>query len=377
MSAQNPRRRPTRGAAGEGKVSVFELSEHPELLAGVDELRARVYPDHPEARDAERHAAVWRWLGRHPLAGEMHRWVLAKGGGEVVGHLAALPQHYRVGGRRVVAHTPADYQVLPGYGFHALTLMRRFFGTVENCVSADQVAEAVAVQKRFGAEVAGPLSYEAKLLDPSRVPRVPTPLRSLLAPARWAVRAADAAVPGLFGKGPEVVVIDGFDASFDDLFEGVAASVSCAPERDSAFLKWRYGTDSPPYPVTVLGVREGGHPSGALQGYAVLRVGEDGDNGYLMDLTTRPGRDDVAWSLLRESAQFFARAGAYIVRYRFMVSPTSPQLRDLRGLGFFPRRGRAHELMVRFADRGMQKAALDPANWSYTTGDGEAGFWVR
>lgn len=358
------------------RVSVVSLAEHPELSGGVDELRARVYPDHPEARDAERHAAVWRWLGRHALAGEMHRWVLAKGDGEVVGHLAALPQRYRIGGGSAVAHTPADYQVLPGYGFHALALMRRFFRTVENCVSADQVAGAVAVQKRFGAEVAGPLSYEAKLLDPSRVPRVPAPLRPLLAPARWGVRAADAAIPGLFGKGPEVVVIDGFDASFDDLFEGVAASVPCAPERNASFLRWRYGPGSPPHPVTVLGVREGG-ASGALAGYAVLRVGEDGDNGYLMDLTARPGREDVAWSLLRESAQFFARAGAYIVRYRFMTSPTSPQPRDLRGLGFFPRRGRAHKLMVRFADRGLQKTALDPANWSYTTGDGEAGFWVR
>src|SRR3712207_8822316 len=64
----------------------------------------------------------------------------------------SVPQFYRIGGERVVAHTPADYQVLPGNGFHALSLMRRFFRTVDNCVSCDQVPEAIAVETRLGAE---------------------------------------------------------------------------------------------------------------------------------------------------------------------------------------------------------------------------------
>ena len=65
----------------------------------------------------------------------MHRWVV-DAEGEIVGHLAALPQYYRINGQRVVAHTPADYMILPGYGFHAITLMRKFFRTCENCVTA-------------------------------------------------------------------------------------------------------------------------------------------------------------------------------------------------------------------------------------------------
>ena len=44
----------------------------------------------------------------------MHRWILATEDGEVVGHLAAIPQYYRINGQRVVAHTPGDYQVLSG-----------------------------------------------------------------------------------------------------------------------------------------------------------------------------------------------------------------------------------------------------------------------
>jgi hypothetical protein len=332
-----------------------------------------IYPDHPEAYEVGWHASVWRWLGTHPLADEMHRWVLATEEGEVVGHLAAVPQFYRIGGERVVAHTPADYQVLPGHGFHALSLMRRFFRTAENCVSADQVQEAMAVETRLGAEEAGKLQYAAKFLDVSRLPRVPRPLRPVMKLPNWGLRAVDGALGSVFGGDLQVAVLDGFDASFDELFESVACALPCVPEKDAAFLRWRYAPDSPQHPVTVLGVRDGE----TLLGYAVLRVTRESNNGYLLDLTTRPGRDDVARSLLRSAIWHFARAGVYIIRYRFLESPTSPEIKDLWRLGFFFRNNRRHTLLVKFADRGLHKTALDAENWSYSAGDGEMSFWVR
>jgi hypothetical protein len=149
--------------------------------------------------------------------------------------------------------------------------------------------------------------------------------------------------------------------------------VSCMPEKDAAFLRWRYGPGSPQSPVTILGVKDGD----TLIGYTVLRVTVGGDNGYVLDLTTLPGRHDVARSLLRGAIRHFAQAGVYIIRYRFLESPTSPRAKDVWRLGFFPRKGRRHTLLVKFADHGLHKTALDPTNWSYTTGDGEASFWVR
>jgi hypothetical protein len=354
------------------KVAVRPL-DGADLERGADKLRTLIYPDHPEAYEIDWHASVWRWLGTHPLADELHRWVLATGEGEVVGHLAAVPLFYRVGGERVVAHTPADYQVLPGNGFHALSLMRRFFRTAENCVSVDQVPEAIAVETRLGAEEAGKLQYAAKILDVSQLPRVPRPLRPVTKLPSLGFRAIDGVLGRVFGDGTGAQVLDGFDDSFDELFESVASSVSCVPEKDAAFLRWRYGPESPQYPVTVLGVREGE----TLLGYAVLRVTGEGDNGYLLDLTTRPGRDDVARSLLRSAIDNFARAGVYIIRYRFLESPVSPRTRDVWRLGFFPRSNRRHTLLVKFADPGLRKTALDGANWSYSAGDGEMSFWVR
>ncbi len=355
------------------KVSVRPLEASPGLGHGVDKLRTLVYGEYPGAYDVDWHASVWRWLESHPLADEMRRWVLATEGDWVVGHLAAVPQYYRVNGRRIVAHTPADYQVLPGHGFHAVALMRRFFRTVENCVSVDQVPESMAIEEGLGAEKAGRLRYEAKLLDPSRVPRVPAPARPLLGLTGPALRGLDGALGRLFGGAHEADVLDGFDSSFDELFESVAAAVPCVAEKDAAFLRWRYGPGSPQYPVTVLGVKSGG----TLLGYAVLRFAREGDDGYLLDLTVRPGRRDVARSLLREAVRRFAEAGVYIVRYRFAESPASPRGEDLLGFGFFPREKRRHTLLVKFADPTLHETALDPVNWSYSAGDGEMTFWVR
>jgi hypothetical protein len=393
-------------------------------IPGLDALRMTVYAHLPESRYVEWHASIWRWLESHPAAAEaLHRWVLVTEEGEVVGHLAATPQYYRINGQRVLAHTPADYQALPEYGFHALLLMRKFFRTAENCVACDMVPAVIQVETRLGAEVAGDLHYAAKLLNVSRlpVPPVPAPIRKLLnlkdpaAPARGydvpsevepseaqeqdalppprprvpipepikgllngGLRLVDEALGSVFGSSLKVEVLDGFDESFDVLFEKVASEVPCLPEKNAAFLRWRYGPGSPQTPVTILGVRgeEG------LLGYAVLGVtvetpGNGFRDGYILDLVTLPGRRDVARALLWEAIPHFRGAGTPIVRYRFLMSPTSSQSGDLWPLGFFYRNKRRNTLLTKFADRGLHKTANDTSNWAYSIGDGEAAFWLK
>jgi ribosomal protein S18 acetylase RimI-like enzyme len=342
-------------------------------LEGVARLRTLAF-SRPEAWDTDWQSSVWRWLGTHPLADELHRWVVVTEEGEVVGHLAAVPQFYRIGRERVVAHTPADYAVLPGHGFHALSLMRRFFRTVENCVACDAVPEVIGVETKLGAEEAGKLQVAAKVWDVRGVPNLPTSIPTLVPHLlNWGLRVVDRALSNSLSAGAlKVEVLDDFGASFDELFESVTSSMLCVPEKDAAFLRWRYGPGSPQYPVTVLGVREGQ----TLLGYAVLWVTVDGDNGHLLDLTTLPGRRDVARSLLREAIKHFARSGVHSIRYRFVESQTSPRTKDAWRLGFFLRRSRS-TLLVKFADRKLHAVASDTANWSYSFGDGEATFWVR
>src|SRR5215210_6887031 len=401
------------------KVVVRSLDD-PSLEDGVARLRIRAYPQFPETRDVEFYSSVYRWFESHPLGNEMYRWVAVaddgQNGSQVVGHLAATPQYYRIGGQRVVAYTPCDYMVHSQHGFQALSLMRTFFRAIENCVACDMVPAVITVESRLGAEVAGQLQYAAKLLNVSRlpVPPIPSPVRRLLnlqqtvtargyasrplaephnaeehvaplvrprapipAPVKEllneGLRMVDEALSSGFGGDLRAEVLKGFDESFDELFEKVAAQVPCVPEKDSAFLRWRYGPGSPQFPVTVLGVKE----EETLLGYAVLMVASTGQDGNVLDLTTLPQRRDVARALLRESVRFFRRAGVQIVRYRFLESPSSLRSNDLRRLGFFYRKGRNHSLLVKFAEPGLHKLASAAADWSYTVGDGEASFWTR
>jgi len=401
------------------KVVVRSLDD-PSLEDGVAQLRIRSYPQFPETRDVEFYSSVYRWFESHPLGNEMYRWVAVaddcQNRSQVVGHLAATPQYYRIGGERVVAYTPCDYMVHSQHGFQALSLMRTFFRAIENCVACDMVPAVITVESRLGAEVAGQLQYAAKLLNVSRlpVPPIPSPVRRLLnlqqtvtargyasrpqaephnaeehvaplvrprapipAPVKEllneGLRMVDEALSSGFGGDLRAEVLEDFDESFDVLFEKIAAQVPCVPEKDSAFLHWRYGPGSPQFPVTVLGVKE----EETLLGYAVLMVTSTGQDGNVLDLSTLPQRRDVARTLLRESVRFFRRMGVQIVRYRFLESSTSPRSGDLRRLGFFYRKGRRHSLLVKFADRDLHHTANDTVNWSYNVGDGEASFWTR
>jgi hypothetical protein len=327
-----------------------------------------------DARLGNWQSSEWRWYGSHPLAERMHRWVVDTGG-KIVGHLAALPQYYRINGQRVVAHTPTRYVVLPEYGFHAISLMRTFFRTCENCVACDAVPAVIGVETRLGAQEAGRLQSAAKLWSVAGLPGSPTSIpKPMIQPLDWGLRAVDRALTAtMLVDNSRVRVLEGFDETFDELFESVAAAVPCVPEKDAAFLRWRYGPGSPQYPVTVLGVREGE----SLLGYAVLKLTAGGDTGYVLDLTTRPGRRDVAWTLLGGAVRHFRQLRVYSLRYRFVESSTSARTSDLWRLGFFVGGSkRSSLLLVKFADSALHQTAKDTARWSYSYGDGEGSFWI-
>ena len=409
---------PAGGSGVRPMKTAVELVKGPELEERIAELRILSYPDFPEVHDVDYYSNLYRWYGDHPLSDQIYRWVSITEEGEVVGHLTAFPQFYRIDGQRVVAHTPGDYMVLPQHGFQAIMLMRSFFRQTENCVVCDMVPAVIGVETRLGAGVVGDLKYWAKLMNVSRLPMpsVPAPLRRLFrlpetfAPARGftdrpgagpqeveehvappaprprapiprplqklmnrGLEAVDETLGRSLGIDLEVEQLGSFDDSFDDLFERVAAVVPCTAEKDATFLRWRYGPGSPQAPVTVLGVRSGGR----MLGYAVLRTAFHGQDGYILDLTALPGRQDVVRALLREAVRSFRRMGVQIIRYRFIESPTSPRSADLGRLGFFRRRGRSHKLLTRFTDKGLRKTTDDLANWSMSFGDGEAGFWLR
>src|SRR5215204_6722889 len=77
------------------KVVVRPL-ESTDLERDLMRLRILTGPHNPKTHDinrkayiTDRHSRRWRWLERHVLADQMHRWV-ADAEGEIVGHLGAL-----------------------------------------------------------------------------------------------------------------------------------------------------------------------------------------------------------------------------------------------------------------------------------------------
>ena len=357
-------------------------------LEGTLRLRPLVYPGWREAGNVEWHVAVYDWLGRGPEAAAMHRWVLDRGG-EIVGHLAAVPLPYRIGGRRVVAHTPTDYMALPGHGFQAVNLMRTFFRTCPNYVACNVLGDASRIEGLFRPTAVARLVHALKPLDVGRYPRLTRRLPRLATQlaagvAGAGLRAVDAVLTAAARGGVAVTEEPptAFDGRFDRLMDRVAVAVPCAVDRSAAFLAWRYGPGVPRGPMTLLTASV----DGELLGYAALRTTAQAE-GFILDLTATPGRADVARTLLAASIRRFWADRAFVARYRFLPSPASPSRHDLARLGFVVRtegRGlpgigpeRQLELLVRFADPDAQATAVGPEHWSYNLGDGEASFWVH
>ena len=160
-------------------VTVRELEdselEDAALADGIMKLRQDAYDyDDPQFHHPEHYSHVYRWLRAHPSGDEMRRWAVFDGD-RVVGHVAALPQHYRLGGERVLAYSPGDYMVHPNYGFHALSLMRKYFRACENLVTCDMVPTVIQLERGMGAGEAGQMHYAAKLLNVSKLPAPPLP----------------------------------------------------------------------------------------------------------------------------------------------------------------------------------------------------------
>jgi hypothetical protein len=358
----------------------------PDDLEGALRLRPLAYPGWKEAALAEWHIAVYDWLARNPAAGEMLRWVI-EDDGEIVGHLAAVPLWYRIGDRRILAHTPTDYMALPGHGFHAVGLMRTFFRTCPDYVACNVVGDASRIEGFFKTAPVTNLTQFVKIVDLGRYPRLPSRVPHWLARlAGRAIAVIDRVVlVATSGRsaGLRVEEADEFDASFDAFFDQAAAAVPCIPEKGSAFLRWRYGPGTPRGPMRLLVVREGA----ALLGYAVLRTTESGE-GFILDLMVLPGRRDVGRALLRAIVRRFWRDRAWVARYRFVPSAVSPAPADIRRLGFLARGAgrsaipgtrpeRQLQLLVRFADPEAQAVAVEAEHWAYNLGDGEASFWVH
>ncbi|MCI0440976.1 MAG: GNAT family N-acetyltransferase [Chloroflexi bacterium] len=317
----------------------------------------------------------WEWAHRsHPLPERSPKWVLVDGD-RVVGFLAAMALPYLIGGKRVVANTTCDYMVHPDYRFHGIKLMREFFRASENCVTCDDMEATLKVTQWLGAKPVGPMVRYTKLLDArflkrrGALSRVPGPL---LWPVTQALRLSDGIRTGKRAAGITVTPLADFDERFDRFADSLSQQVPAMIARDSAFLKWRYGPQSPHKKVSIGAVTD---DDGELAGYVVFYVSAtpgDENVGHIIDIQALPMDDSkTASALMRYAVRNLLKQGAWVAYYRMLPASISALDADaLKDWGFRPR-GR-HVFMVKMKESEIAAIAQSEASWNYSFGDSEA-----
>jgi GNAT superfamily N-acetyltransferase len=323
----------------------------------------------------ERFRARWRWSQEENLyPASTHQWVL-KDAEQVVGFLGTVPIPYILNGQRVMAHTPCDYMVHPGYRFHGIALLREFFSTCENCVTCDDIPTTIKVTKWFGAQDVGILVRYAKLLDCRALGSrkgwrwVPSPLLWLSTQLFWAGnRSRTRENPAL----PSLEMPVEFDWRFEQFFQKMSSQVPFMVAKDLSFLQWRYSPASP-HATRELAVATDGN--GTMIGYVVIYASKDvGHQGQIFDLQVLPGHRKAADLLLGHAIRRLRAQGAWVVYYHCLSSPFTIPSETLEEMGFKARGG--HRVLVKFRDQQKSEVAQHQQNWNYSFGDSEASHGV-
>ncbi|MDP2269668.1 MAG: GNAT family N-acetyltransferase [Archangium sp.] len=334
-------------------------------LDQVLRLHAEVFGA-PASRELARR---WVWSQVENLCPERSpKWVL-QADGAVVGFLGTVPIPYRIGGRRVMTHSTCDFMVAPQHRFHGINLLRECFKVCESSVSLDDVAATIAVSKLLRAQQTGTMHRYLKVLDARvglrRWPKLLASARLVSRPARAALALRD--LPFFLRRAPKVTRHDGsFGASFDRLFERCLAAdpLQATVERDSRYLRWRYGPQSP-QAHRVVGIVE---TNRELQGYVVCCASRGEDHrGYILELVAAPhAPPSLVDGLVAFAVRELRRQGSWTARWHLLEDAAERRRAHLLSWGF-RRHGDQYQLLTRLPNSAPQRPV-----WHQEFGDGEA-----
>lgn len=309
----------------------------------------------------------WAWSQVENLCPENSpKWVL-EAAGAVVGFLGTVPIPYRIGGQRVMTHSPCDYMVAPAYRFHGIKLLRECFKACEFSVSLDDMAATIAVSKFLKARQAGTMRRFDKVLDARPVLRTWPSLRALPKVVWQGVRAGLALgdVPAMLRSPAVTLYTGGFGSNFDRLFARCLAAdpMQATVERDSRYLRWRYGPQSP-QAHRVVGIAEA---DGELAGYVVCCASRgEGHRGFILELVTAPATPrSLVDGLLSFAVRELRRQGAWVMRWFLLGEDEERHRAHLRRWGF-RRQEFAYELLSKLSLPAPPEGA-----WHQHFGDGE------
>lgn len=316
----------------------------------------------------------WRWSQEESLLPDKAcRWVLLHGS-RVVGFLGTVPLPYQVLGQEVIAHTPCDYMVHPRYRFHGLKLMRQFFRECPNCVTCDNMPSTIRVTEWLGAQAAGTMRRYVKVLDAralgahsdfSHIPRV------LLRSLNPLLSCWDAFSQLRLPHHLFIEPLQDFDDRFQVFFQRLEGQSLATVVRNLAYMRWRYGPDSPHARRAIAAAVDG---KGDLHGYIVYHLSEKTPKtAYVLDFQVLGAdREQTARALLGYAVKKARRARAWEMRFYLLPSASNPPVAALSGWGFLAR-GRL-QLLVKLSQKDLDAVATDGRNWNLSFGDSEASY---
>jgi hypothetical protein len=156
----------------------------------------------------------------------------------------------------------------------------------------------------------------------------------------------------------EISIIEGsFDERVNGFWEISSKSYKFMVKKDLEWLRWRYQDPrSGNYTIMQAFMED------ALHGFIVLELKEEDEyvEGYIVDLLTLPGRDDVVRSLFGAANDFFTNRSINAVHYR--VVKGHPYCETAKNLGFIEP-PKAMKMMVtgHFYGNNGQKAEIRSA----------------
>lgn len=344
-------------------IEQMEISEKGKVLAFLK----NAYADNPRHSDP----AYWDWHfvdSPHIEADKLPIW-LAKSGERIAGQLATLPVELNIQERKVRALWLLD--LIVGLDFRRQGIGKKLAMAAEKFspyllgVNTDQ-QHAPALLKGLNWVVVSKIPRFHKILFPGESLQE----ISRLAPLRKVTNIAFAPFrsirKGKKNADSELRVLDGFDSSFDELWDRSKQQWNCSTARNSVVLNWQF-SQQPGKRFDVIGY----YSKNRLCGYAVLffrKRSKTGsiEKGAISDIFYEAENGQEIVDSLIEGALEIAverRAGGLV------VDAMDPLLEQrFRSFGFWKVNSQL-QLMAKAPDN--REMIYDRKNWFLTRGDSD------
>ncbi len=345
-------------------IERFDLSEKDELLVFLK----KAFAENPRQSDPE----FWDWHfveSPHSRAEKMPVW-LAKSGGQIAGHLAAIPVELKVGGELLPAIWILDLIVDPqfrrqGIGKKLALAAEEFCPLMLGANTMEQ--HSPALLEGLGWKIVSRIPRFHKLLFPGAAVREISKIKPLakavnlgFAPFRPRSKTEN------LQEKENLRLLDGFDADFDKLWNEASGQWNCAVKRDAKMLVWQY-QNQPGKKYDILGCYEKGN----LRGYAVLFFRKPDANGAISkaaisDIFYHPENAQKTVDALLKGALQIAverRAGG-------LVTDVIDPLIEKR-LEFFKFWRVKNPLLLMVKTDVRQDLLYDEKSWFWTRGDAD------